>query len=608
MAHPPPGSPPAKGAPTGSPDPEPRASTAADVIEALVTQFSQRTAFVRELIQNSLDAGAGHITVELSSEPAACDDPAAEAGVAAEASETSETSETSEASSSLESQAPMSTEGHLGESRPSGRRRDPHDRHLWIRISDDGEGMDRALIEEHLLVLFRSPKEDDRTRIGQFGVGFVSLFAIDPDLVIVDTARHGEHLRLVFDRSRRYALAAVDEPLEGTQIALRVPTTRAGAAELAAEVRDAVHLWCRYTRADIVIEGEGEDWSWSLEQVRHDFAVDSPLQVHEEDEKFRAVVGLSERSPPFAGYYSHGLTLLETREALIPGVCFRVESGALAHTLTRDNVRRDAGHRAVTERLQKLVTTRLMPAYREALATGAASPAGSEGARRHDRLLALAATGSLQLDPSLACLRTATGKVVSQRDCRPRRRLLGWLSRSTPREHLWAPAGSLVAQALEARGHRVFLGPPDEHPDVMLVDGNASADQNEFVEAERAYVAPELVETPPLVRAVEALLRAQSRDDSIQCHAARFENRGYELRDRFAIRQQRPGEPERVTADFGHSGAYVFAVDHPRFRHLSSLEPGYAAPLALHLAGRSCGDQAPPPASLIDALLGVERD
>ena len=337
VALPPPGPPPAEGAPTGSPErPAPRAS-AADVIEALVTQFSQRTAFVRELIQNALDAGAGHIHIELTTEaiPASarpCEldaqgDPATPAGLEGQAAP----------------EDSLSAETVKKPTQPA------HDRHLWVRIADDGEGMDREVIEQHLLVLFRSPKEDDRTRIGQFGVGFVSLFAVRPDQVIVDTARHGEHLRLVFDASRRYALAASDEPFEGTRVALRIPTTREQAAALADEVRAAVHHWCRYARADIVIEGDDPEWSWSYEQVRHDFTVDSPVQVLVEDEKFRAAVGLSTETPPFVGYYSHGLTLLETREAVIPGVCFRVESGGLEHTLTRDNVRRDGGHAAVCE-------------------------------------------------------------------------------------------------------------------------------------------------------------------------------------------------------------------------------------------------------------------
>ena len=39
-----------------------------DALDALVRQFSKRSSFVRELIQNSLDAGAGRIDVLLSEE------------------------------------------------------------------------------------------------------------------------------------------------------------------------------------------------------------------------------------------------------------------------------------------------------------------------------------------------------------------------------------------------------------------------------------------------------------------------------------------------------------------------------------------------------------
>ena len=39
--------------------------------------------------------------------------------------------------------------------------------------------MDRATIEGYL-TLFRSTKEDDLTKIGKFGISFVSLFAMEP--------------------------------------------------------------------------------------------------------------------------------------------------------------------------------------------------------------------------------------------------------------------------------------------------------------------------------------------------------------------------------------------------------------------------------------------
>ena len=119
---------------------------ARDSLQALVAQFSQRGAFVRELIQNSIDAGAGRVDMRVV---------------------------------------------EVGD-------------HVEVTLADDGEGMDRETIEDRLLVLFASGKEDDATKIGKFGVGFVSLFAVAPTEVVIDTARHGEHHRLVFDAQRDY--------------------------------------------------------------------------------------------------------------------------------------------------------------------------------------------------------------------------------------------------------------------------------------------------------------------------------------------------------------------------------------------------------------------
>ena len=70
--------------------------------------------------------------------------------------------------------------------------------------------MDRATIEGYLLTLFRSSKEQDLTKIGKFGIGFVSLFAVEPELVVVDTARDGVHHRVIFDSDYTYTLAEVD--------------------------------------------------------------------------------------------------------------------------------------------------------------------------------------------------------------------------------------------------------------------------------------------------------------------------------------------------------------------------------------------------------------
>src|SRR4029079_18431204 len=95
-----------------------------DAVTQMVRQFADALAFYRELVQNSIDAGATAIDVRVV----------------------------------------METDGDAGPT-------------LRVVVSDDGCGMDRAAIESCLLVLFRSSKDGDATKIGKFGVGFFSVFA-----------------------------------------------------------------------------------------------------------------------------------------------------------------------------------------------------------------------------------------------------------------------------------------------------------------------------------------------------------------------------------------------------------------------------------------------
>ncbi|MEM7354409.1 MAG: ATP-binding protein, partial [Acidobacteriota bacterium] len=103
----------------------PAAVETADALERLIHQFSDPLSFFRELIQNAIDAGTPEIDVAFSYQQ----------GV------------------------------------------------MTISVDDYGEGMDRRIIDTKLTRLFSSGKEDDFTKIGRFGIGFVSVFAIHPDAV-----------------------------------------------------------------------------------------------------------------------------------------------------------------------------------------------------------------------------------------------------------------------------------------------------------------------------------------------------------------------------------------------------------------------------------------
>ena len=116
------------------------------IVGDIISQFADPNAFYRELIQNSIDAGSPSIEIRLDYDDGA--------------------------------------------------------QLMRATVKDRGEGMSRDVIENQLLVLFRSTKEHDRTKIGKFGIGFASVLAPDPDLVIIETVRDGQRLTVHLNRDQ----------------------------------------------------------------------------------------------------------------------------------------------------------------------------------------------------------------------------------------------------------------------------------------------------------------------------------------------------------------------------------------------------------------------
>src|SRR5262245_25172872 len=102
-------------------------SAAADVprdqglVGDIIAQFADPLAFYRELVQNSIDAGSPQVEIKLEYDPSA--------------------------------------------------------NVLRVAVRDRGEGMTRDILENQLLVLFRSTKEKDDSKIGKFGIGFTSVLS-----------------------------------------------------------------------------------------------------------------------------------------------------------------------------------------------------------------------------------------------------------------------------------------------------------------------------------------------------------------------------------------------------------------------------------------------
>jgi hypothetical protein len=282
-----------------------------ELLARLVAQFASPYDFLRELVQNAIDAGSDTVEVVLYTH--ADDDGRAV---------------------------------------------------FELVVSDAGAGMDEPIIDRELTRLFGSSKSGDRTKIGGFGIGFVSVFAWQPARVLVQTGRGGETWELVFHEDRRFEKHRVDEPFEGTTVRLfrrGAPSERPAIAEA---VRDSLWRWCRYCPIEITFEDVADGNGPELIQ-------DAPLPEGEalvvaaEREQSRLRVAFA--VPSHVTLLRGGLVLAEgTPLEQLPHIGARMgrtrehlrvwaDSARLRPNLARDTVIDDAGRRAVEQEVETMI-------------------------------------------------------------------------------------------------------------------------------------------------------------------------------------------------------------------------------------------------------------
>lgn len=318
------------------------AALADEALDNLVHQFARPLDFLRELVQNSIDAGTPRIEVRVDFVP------------------------------------PTAGEA-LGV--------------LQIALQDWGEGMDEQIIDQQLTRMFSSTKEDDLTKIGKFGIGFTSIFAIRPEAVILRTGRHGESWELVFHADRSFDKVRLDEPVAGTTVTLFKAMDPRAVPGFVQEARWVLQYWCEHSSVPVAFwdrtggtgSGRGEQADGDTGaarghgveptagsadpsaasadpfaafatpapaqagpvQVARPLAVEAELEVHLEEDGVEVLVGIGGR--PSYGFYNGGLTLVHTRapeclgdrEGRLAHLALKVKYDRLEHTLTRDNVLRD---------------------------------------------------------------------------------------------------------------------------------------------------------------------------------------------------------------------------------------------------------------------------
>jgi len=273
----------------------------AGIVGDIIDQFSDRFAFYRELVQNSIDAETETIDIAI--------------------------------------------------------RYDGAQNTLLVSVTDRGGGMPKDVIENKLLVLFRSSKEGDASKIGKFGIGFVSVFAIQPSLVRVISNHAGMRHTLHLYPDLSYELFDSGRISQtGTRVELEIPMNPEGVKDFAQTSLRALQRWCRHASVMITLEAYGPGDEKLLEE-----RIDRPLSLDQAlvsvegsttDGALRAVVGISHIR--YSGFFNQGLLLYETSRPIIEGLSFVVQDARLGHTLSRDNVRRDRHYERALDFVREL--------------------------------------------------------------------------------------------------------------------------------------------------------------------------------------------------------------------------------------------------------------
>lgn len=497
-----------------------------ETLNDLVAQFSDPYAFVRELIQNSIDAGAQRIDIRMQYD----------------------------------------------------------EKMLVVEAVDDGEGMDKATIEGYLLTLFRSTKEDDLTKIGKFGIGFVSLFAMDPRQVIVDTGRDATWHRVIFDIDRNYTLLEMPDPFEGTTVRLEMERDAATAQRDCERIREGAVRWCGFAQADISTAASGIARGWGATSIARPFSVDSPVVVEHKEDGLHAVLGPS-RSPT-VGFYNQGLTLWEQEQAMIAGVSFRVMATHIEHTLTRDNVMRDRHFERVMGRLLALAQGALGDAVHTALAT-------ADLQRTRDIFASISHDHVWQWRKDAPLLPNVSGGRASLGDLQ--QAAPGWLrslwtgNARSKRELLWATPGDELGLAVEAAGHLVLAASAPDDAHLLFAAELVGA---EILDVYARYRAPRrpASDAEREARFACANTLARALDILFVLHPARCVGRA-----QLAVCQREPFSVEVIRGDGVREGEHLLVdIEHPLYRSLCALPREQMAPLLVRAALVAAGVQAGP--------------
>lgn len=275
------------------------------VLQGMISQFKNPFLYIRELVQNSLDAQAQQIDIS------------------------------------------------VGRDETTGR--------AAITVRDDGCGMDRETIETYFLNLFNSSKELDRSTIGRFGVGIVSIFTQKPERILVETAqRDGNPYKLLLGEVERGAPTKIFTPKrpsldQGTQLTLYVPLDEEELETVTERLHEELRNSCAYATTPIRFNGE---------RINREFTIAAPVTHRFGGRGITGILGLTESG--FAKIMNHRLVIkqVDAFTEKTAGLGLLLDSRHIDYNISRSDIQENVYYKKLQRTADRAIQGLRVEAFR----------------------------------------------------------------------------------------------------------------------------------------------------------------------------------------------------------------------------------------------------
>ena len=177
---------------------------------------------------------------------------------------------------------------------------------LMLEFADDGDGMSFVDARDYLFTLYASSKEGETRSAGRYGVGFWSVLLFDPHRIVIESmTADGEAWARAFDGDlKRDRRLVPNIGSAGTRIRLECTINDDEDPGVLRDIENALNRYCRYLRRN---NPDASHLPVYFNGVRIDrpFSIDGPCWMAFKNGSVEGVVGLGHR--PKIELYARGL-------------------------------------------------------------------------------------------------------------------------------------------------------------------------------------------------------------------------------------------------------------------------------------------------------------